>query len=145
MPTKEEEALWTQRVAGDCASLKDYLVRFQKGAFAEEAGRMLQAAEIVEEESWIAQEHPLPLTVRATLAPLASEKAAREDALSRGESEAKQICQPFKVGEFRLVSVAAKPQTWRCSARGSEWGCSFDGQAVCRVEARRVTQRQVCK
>jgi len=94
VPTKEEEALWTQRAPGDCEGLRTYLARFPKGAFAEEAGRRLQAAEIVEEENWAPEEHRLPLTVRTTFAPLASETARR---------------------------------------------------AVCRVEARRVTQRQVCR
>jgi TIR domain len=145
VPTKEEESLWARRVAGDCASLQDYLVRFPQGAFAEEADRMLQAAETRAEESWIPQEQRLPLTVRATLAPLASEKAAREDASIRGETEARQICEGFEAGEFRLVSATTEPQSWRCSARGSGWACGFDGRAVCKVEARQVTPRRVCK
>lgn len=145
VPTKEEEALWTQRIAGDCASLKDYLVRFPKGAFAEEASRILQAAETLEEESWVPDVIRPVLAVRSTLAPLASEEAARADALTRSETEAKQACAGFETGEFRLVSVTAKPQSWRCSARGSGWVCGFDGQAVCKVEVRRVMQRQVCK
>jgi TIR domain len=145
VPTKEEKAFWSQRVTGDCASLKDYLARFPQGAFAEEADRMLQAAETVEEESWAPDVMRPVLTVRTTLAPLASEEAARVDALTRGETEAKQACEGFETGEFRLASVTAEPQSWRCSARGSGWICGFDGRAVCRVEARRVTQRQVCK
>lgn len=145
VPTKEEETLWAQRVAGDCEGLRAYLVSFPKGAFAEEAGRILQAAETLEEESWVPDVIRPVLTVRSTLAPLASEEAARADALTRGETEAKQACAGFETGEFRLVSVTAEPQSWRCSARGSGWVCGFDGQAVCRVEARRVMQSQVCK
>ena len=101
--------------------------------------------ETVEDGSLIPEEHRLPLTVRTTLAPLASEKAARADALARGATEAGGFCEGYESGGFRLVSATAEPQSWRCSARGSGWGCGFDGEAICRVEARQVTQRQVCK
>ena len=145
VPTKDEKALWKQRVVGDCEGLRTYLAHFPKGAFAEEAGRRLQAAETVEDESWTPEEHRLPLTVRTTLAPLANGEVARADALARGATEAAGTCEGFKHGEFRLVSANAEVQSWRCSARGSGFVCGFDGKAVCRVEARRVTQRQVCR
>lgn len=145
IPTKDEKTLWAKRVAGDCEDLRGYLARFPKGAFAEEAGRRLQAAETVEDERWTPEEYHPQLTVRKTLAPLATEEAARADALTRGAGDAGETCEGFKGGEFRLVSAAAKVKEWHCSARGSGFVCGFDGQAICRVEVRRVTQRQVCK
>lgn len=145
VPTKEEETLWARRVAGDCEGLRAYLARFPKGAFAEEAGRRLQAAATVEEESWIPEVHRLPLTVRTTLSPLASEGAAHTDALTRGATDARTTCESFNSGEFRLVSADVEAQSWRCSARGSGRVCGFDGKAICRVEVRQVTQRHVCR
>jgi len=146
VPTKDEQVLWDKHVAGDCEGLRVYLARFPKGAFAEEAGRRLQAAETVEDESLIPEEHRLPLTVRTTLAPLASEKAARADALARGTTEAGRTCQSYKSGGFfRFVSATVEAQSWRCSARGSGFVCGFDGEEICRVKARQVTQRQVCR
>ncbi|HZF10990.1 MAG TPA: toll/interleukin-1 receptor domain-containing protein [Thermoanaerobaculia bacterium] len=145
VPTKAEAALWARRAPGDCASLKAYLASFPKGAFAEEAARRLQAAATVEEEHWTPQTQSLPLTVRATLDPLPSEQAARADALARGATEARRTCEGFKAGEFRLVAATAEAQSWRCSARGAGAVCGFDGQAICRVEARHVTERQVCR
>lgn len=145
VPTKEEETLWAKRVPGDCENLRAYLARFPEGAYAEEAGRRLQAAETVGEESWIPEVHRLPLTVRTTLSPLAGEEAARADALTRGATDARATCESFSIGEFRLVSATAEAQSWRCSARGSGWVCGFDGQAICQVEARQVRQRQVCR
>lgn len=144
--TKEEEALWSARAAGDCEGLRTYLERFPEGAYAEEADLRLQAAMTVEEESWTPEELPLPLVVRATLDPLASEEAARADALARGADDAADLCEGYNVGEFRGVSPpAVKVEDWRCSARGSGSVCGFDGKAICKVEARRVTQRKVCK
>jgi hypothetical protein len=145
VPTKAEEALWVRRAPGDCAGLRAYLVSFPKGAFAEEAERRLQAVATIDEERGTLEEHRLPLTVRATLDPLASEKAARADALARGATEASRACEGFKAGAFRLVSATAEVQSWRCSVRGSGAVCGFDGQAICQVEARKVTERQVCK
>src|SRR5436305_8532187 len=145
LPTKAEAALWAKRAAGDCAGLRDYLARFPKGAFAEEAERRLQAAAIVWEERWTPEEPRLPLIRRAALDPLASEKAARADTLASGATEASRLCEELKVETaFRLVSAAAVAQTWRCSARGSGSVCGFEGQAICQVEARHVTQRQGC-
>lgn len=145
LPTPEEEILWGRRTAGDCDGLRAYLARFPKGTYAEEAGRKLQAAEILEEEGWIQEERSLPLTVRTAFAPLVSEEAARADTLTRGEMDARTTCESFNSREFRLVSAAAEAQSWRCSIRGSGRVCGFDGKAVCRVEARQVTQRQVCR
>jgi hypothetical protein len=145
LPTKEEEIFWTRRDVGDCEGLRDYLRSFPKGAFAEEADRMLQAKAVINEESWIPEEQRLPLVVPTTLTPLASEKAAREDALARGPDEARLICDGFKQGGYRLVSATADARTWRCFARGSGTVCGFSGQAVCNVKARRVTPREVCR
>jgi hypothetical protein len=144
LPTKEEEALWRARRAGDCVVLRAYLDRFPKGAFAEEAERRIQAATTVEHESWTPETHRLPLTVRPTFDPLASEAAARADALKRGATEASQTCEGFKTGSYRLASARAEVRSWRCSPRGSGAVCSFDGQAVCQVEARHVTEEAVC-
>ena len=145
LPTKAEEVLWAQRVKGDCEGLRTYLAKFPKGAFAEEAGRKLQAAKTHEEELWTPADQRLPLTVRATLSPLANEQAARADALTRAVTEAERACDGYKSGEFRLASATAEPQSWRCFARGSGAVCGFDGQAICKVEARRVTQHQICE
>jgi hypothetical protein len=101
--------------------------------------------ESVEDERWVPHEIRLPLTMRATLASLRSEKAARTDAVARGTTDAGVLCDGLKADGSRLVSATAEAQSWRCSPRDSGWVCGFDGQAICQVQARHSTQHEVCK
>lgn len=144
VPSRDEKELWASRQAGDCEALRNYLARFADGAYAAEAHRRLQAAIAETRERWTAEKRRLALTVRQGLDPLGDETAARQNALERGEEEARFVCDSFKTGEFRLLSAAADPQRWRCEARGSGVVCGFDGQAVCGVEVRRVDRIEVC-
>jgi TIR domain len=147
VPTREEETLWARRVTGDCDGLRTYLARFPEGAYAEEAGRRLQAAVTVETETWVPGEQRLLFAVEKTLDPLANEQAARADALTRAKAYADGTCEGLKIGGLRVKSatVEAQHQHWRCLPRGSGVVCGFDGQVICRFEARRVTQHLVCK
>jgi len=145
VPSRLERDLWATRSPGDCSALRRYLARFPSGAYAEEAQRRLQGAETVTEETWTPEEHRLPLTVRARLEPLATEADARADALARAATEARSLCAGYGVGEYRPVGAGAEVEDWRCLARGGGVACGFDGQALCRVEARQVTERQVCR
>jgi hypothetical protein len=146
VPTTAERALWDQHKADDCEGLRTYLTRFPKGAYAEEAGRRLQAAVTVEDEKWIPDEQRLPLTVLKAQEPLANEQAARADALERARTDADRTCDELRTGgHFRVKSATVTAESWRCSARGSGSVCSFDGRVTCHLEARQVTQHQVCK
>jgi CHAT domain len=145
LPSKSEEALWSKRAPGDCTGLRSYLERFPQGVHAEEAERRLQAARTVEIERWVPQEQRLPLTVRATLTPLANEQAARADALTRATAEADRACEGLKIGGLRIKLATMESQSWRCLPRGSGAACGFDGQVICHFEARRATQHQVCR
>jgi hypothetical protein len=142
--TRAEEALWVARAAGDCEPLRAYLADFPGGACAEEAQKRLQAAGASREETWNPAQRRLPMTVRQSLDPLATESAARADALTRGAEEARLVCAGFNAGEFRLVSSSAGARSWRCAARGGGAVCGFDGEAVCEVEQRVLSEREVC-
>lgn len=144
LPTKEEEAFWRARRAGDCAGLRAYIGRFPEGAFAEEAGRRLQAATTVTKESWTPEYLRLPLAVRSSPDPFPTEAAARTDALERGRIDASQACEGFKSGEYRLVEAIPEVMSWHCSPRGPLTACGIYGQALCKVEARHVTEQAVC-
>jgi hypothetical protein len=144
--TKDEDALWATRKPGDCEVLRTYLGRFSDGAFSTEASRLLLEAKPVKEERWgPPEEHRLPLQVRATIDPLPSEQAARDDAMARGTAQATDTCAEYKVGDnYRLLAAtveAAKPQ---CSRRGAGFVCGFEGHQVCRIQILYHLQRQTC-
>ena len=144
VPSAAEEALWAARKPGDCDGLRGYLARYPAGAFAARANSLLEARRTRETETWTPREKILPLAVRAGLDGLPSEAAARQDALARGAREAELACAPYGSGEFRLRSAEARAREWRCAPRGAGIGCGFDGEAVCRVEARRRDLAEVC-
>jgi hypothetical protein len=147
VPTPAEETAWVARVPGDCTALRAYLSRFPNGAYAEEAGRKLLAAETAVTERWRAAEEQRPqLRVRPTFDPLASEKAARADALARAAADAEELaCAGYKAGLFRLLDVAVEVRNWDCSPRHGGFVCGFDGLAVCRVQARTLERREICR
>jgi hypothetical protein len=146
IPSPAEETAWASaRGAGGCPPLRDFLSHFPRGAFAEEAGRRLAALKTISEERWSPEERRLPLTVRAELKPSRNEADARADALRHAPDDARMACEGFNGGEFRLRNVKVDPKQWRCSSRGGGAVCGFDGQAICEVEARHVSTREVCE
>lgn len=144
VPTQAETDLWESRSAGDCETLRKYLLDFPNGAYAEKARSLLHAVPPETRESWTPEERRLPLTVRQGLDPLPDEDAAREDALARGVADAQLACGAYEAGEYRLLTAAPEAQTWNCTPRGTGFVCGFDGQAICQVEARRVDRVEVC-
>lgn len=143
VPTQAEEALWTSRPSGDCQALRSYLAQFPKGTYAEEARSQLQAARRENHETWTPDQRRLALTVPAE-DPKPDESAARQDALARADDQARRLCKGFDAGEHRLLSSSAEPQKWNCRPAGQGIRCGFDGQAVCKVEVRHVTQIEEC-
>ncbi len=144
VPDAVEEALWAARKPGDCDGLRGYLARYPAGAFAARAKSLLEARRTQETETWIPEEKTLPLMVRAGLDGLPTETAARKDALERAKREAELVCGPYRRGEFRLRAAQARASEWQCAARVGGYVCGFDGEAVCRVEARRRSLSEVC-
>jgi hypothetical protein len=145
VPTPAEEEAWTARKPGDCSALREHLARFPDGGHAEEAERRLLAAKTEVTEHWQAEEHLLPLTVRATYEPLPSPAEARADALARAPVDAELVCAGYKAGSYRLRASTAKVVEWRCSPSRGGFVCGFDGQAICQVEARTREQREICR
>lgn len=144
VPSRAEREVWSQRRAGDCDALRSYLSLYPKGAYTAESQARLAAAKSETREVWLPEVRRLPLAVRSSLQSFPSEQAARADAVSRAGPEAQRICAGFDQAEFRLVSAEAEPIDWRCSQRSGGHACAFDGEAVCKVEARRLDRIESC-
>jgi hypothetical protein len=143
--TPAEEAMWKARTAGDCGTLRAYLARYPDGAYADEASRRLEARITGTRDAWMPQQKTLPLTVRTSIDPLASEGEARADAIARAEREGQAVCAPYAQDEFRLRSTRIVAEAWRCVRRSGGFVCGFDGQVVCAVEARQVNSVERCE
>ena len=146
-PKAEETKLWQSRVPGDCSVLREYITKYPHGAYAAEAHRRLTAMVSEKSVSWEPNNIESRLPVLASLTPFSSEDAARADALRRAQEDAKDLCAPYRTGDFQLkgARVEANADGWRCSKRTSGFYCSFVGMATCEVNAKRVDDVEKCQ
>jgi TIR domain-containing protein len=145
--SRSQKAAWLMRPAGDCDWLRTLLASEPKGPYASEALARLQARHTVTEESWRAEARRVPLFVRMSATPLPSREAAENDALARGEKDARALCAGYQGELFRLRSATVDRDSveWRCETRGGAVRCSADAQAVCEIEARHTIAKDVCE
>lgn len=145
VPSREQDLAWavaTKRDDGD--GLRAYLRRWPRGAYAGEAQARLAGCRAAEVEEWSPSERRLPLRVGLG-DPTNGEAAARADAIRRGARDAEGLCVAYKAGEYRLTAGQAEPRAWTCATVGGGQTCGFEGEAVCRVEVRRVDVQEVCR
>jgi hypothetical protein len=144
--TAAEQALWDQALAqraGD--GLRGYLRSYPSGAYANEAKARLDGCR----HDWIETleseiEVRYPLVLNPVLAQLsATEAEAQADALQRGAAEAASACEPLRhVAE--IIATRAEPHRWDCAADGTQAGCGFTGNSVCRIRRRVASDREDC-
>jgi hypothetical protein len=146
-PSPEEQAMWNAALTQpSCDGLRAYLRTYPapSGAYVEEAtsrlsGRLTVTTEALGPE----REDRFPLAVRLTDPPLPTEHDARHDALTRGNEDAVTTCKPLGM-KAQIVSAHAEDHRWTCSKLGDRYACAFDGEVVCRVRDRVVTETERC-
>ncbi len=143
--TAAEQAAWDDaKESTDSRALRAYLLAYPTGVYAEEATARLAACRMEQREEWVAEERKLPLFVAAGTKAAPTVEAAKTAALERGERDASALCAGF-VGEYRLRSSSAAANEWQCHTRREGSVCGFDGVAVCGVEARKLSNEEVCR
>lgn len=146
VPSAAEEALWGEAARqATGAGLRAYLRRFPAGAYAEEAHRRLAACQIEKVETLAPpreQRYRLPVPPRYTPL-LLTEQAARDDALVRAERDAATYCDSYR-WIAQLVATEVRPGAWSCSAWEGGFVCGFDGEILCRLQDRLVTEEERC-
>ena len=146
VPTPAEEKAWAALEPGDCSALRAHLARFPDGGYAEEAKGKLLAMQTEVTERWETQEPSPVIRVLAEHKPFPSLAEAQADALVRAAADAELACAPYKSLDFyRLRAAAAKVVKWDCEPSRGGFICGFDGQAICKVAARKREQREVCR
>lgn len=142
----EQDKAWAKAIARqDGDGLRDYLRRWPKGAYAEEAQARLAGCAPREVETWTPETKRLPMYVGLGPNPSRDETAARAEAMSRAERDGQGLCVAFSSGEFRLASVTPEPERWNCQSGGAGRTCGFEGKVACNVEVRRVDLREICR
>jgi hypothetical protein len=145
-PTPAEERAWASRPTGDCTWLRGFVARYPTGAYSEQAARLLQVRRTIVEESWQPEEHRPSIRVSPPLSGFRTERAARADAMSRGDDQAALACGGFNSGIYRLNSarIAEESIKWQCQGASGRSRCSFDAHAICAVAARHMESRELC-
>ena len=91
------------------------------------------------------QEIRYPLTINANRLDLRpTEAEARNDAVTRGNSDAATSCALLRFSG-NVLSAAAEPHRWKCMEDSHRFTCGFDGQIVCRVRERIPTEEERCR
>lgn len=145
-PTKAERLAWESRESGSCEALRDHMAAFPKGAFRGEAAGLIAARQVEVTEAWVPAERRLVLYVAQTGPPALEESAAREAALDRGGREAERLCRGFTATTlFRPLSSSVEARSWQCASSGGGVTCGFEGDAVCRLQEKRVLETETCQ
>ena len=145
-PSKAQDDAWAEALKReDGEGMRSYLRRWPRGAYATEAQARLAGCRTGEVETWANESRRLPMYVGFGALPKPTEAAARADAIERGARDGQGLCVAFTSGEFRLNAAEPVPKTWRCQGGPGGQACGFEGEVICRIEARRIDVRELCK
>ena len=146
VPSVAEEETW-QRAQGsvDGEGFRAYLREYPDGAFAQAAQARLTACRKQKMEQWSPRVQTLPLIVPGAFKAASNEAGARALVAPRVAAEAQRTCQPFANSDVhRLRESRASEAGWRCDEGPQGWRCSFDGDAICALEERSTSEREIC-
>lgn len=146
VPTAEERAMWERALAqrsGD--GLRAYLQAYPGGAYVDEARARLDGCSHERIESFGPEKDVrYPLTINANRADLrASQAEARDDAVMRGNRDATTSCALLDAAS-KVLSSVAEPHDWTCVEDGHRFACGFDGEVVCLVRDRIISNEERC-
>jgi serine/threonine-protein kinase len=143
-PSRPERLAWAALPAGDCAALRRFVSDWPSGLHRPEADARLTARSVTRTERWEPKEVRISQYLSEAEAAAVTETRAREQALAAGQRDAEQRCRLYPGGNHRFVGAVAEPGEWRCHREAAGWFCSSQGTAVCRMEARVVTEVERC-
>ena len=144
-PTKAERVAWEGRERGSCAALRTHIERFPEGAYHDEAADILAARRVIQTQIWTPGTRRLALFMGEGDAHFRNASAAQVDALARAQAPAGRLCKGFvATTSFRLTSTKPIPLSWNCAPASGGVACSFEGEAVCELEERRLQETERC-
>lgn len=140
-PDRDERLAWAALPAGDCQALRQFVEDYPDGSYRTAAADLITAREVRSAEEWAPAERRLRLFVPSG-GPAASEAAAREDAIGRGNRRAARACEDFP--DSRLTTAAIEPDEWICRPEPGGTVCAMEGDAICSLELRQTVEIEYC-
>lgn len=141
-PRREERLAWEARTPGSCEALRQHVQRFPEGALRSSAAELLAAARSERATTPVPAPRDGIGYVRLAPAGVATEAAARAQAVERARADAETLtCKPLSPHE-RLMGVQIEPLTFDCRrlSDGSN-SCALDYRARCGIEVLPVLER----
>jgi hypothetical protein len=142
-PTKSERLAWQARRPGNCEDLKNHLGRFPEGAYRFKAQSFLADRRVRQTDVWTPVVQQLTLAESQGENGLPNAALAKQDALSRAQRRANDLCRGF--GATTLYRFrSATPVEWDCATVGIGVSCGFEGQAICQLDAKSTKEEETC-
>jgi hypothetical protein len=136
-PIRAERLAWKEVVQrpGDCSALSAHIAKYPEGAYRQQARDLLEARHYSPEGPWLSGNSTIDVYQPRETHPLASETAARKDAIAGGNALAERECRKQSVAlQARYVSANATPEDWNCDRIEGGVVCGFQGHATCQIE-----------
>ena len=140
-PERDERLAWAALPAGDCEALRQFVEDYPDGSYRTAAADLITAREVRSAEQWTPAERRLRLFVPSG-DPAASEAAARDDAIARGNQRAARACEDFP--DSRLATAEIEPDEWICRPEAGGTVCAVEGDAICSLELRQTVETEYC-
>lgn len=144
-PTKSERTAWESQERGSCASLRAHIARFPNGFYRGEANGLLAARRVTQTEVWTAAQRHLALFQPEAEVSSINKVAAQGVAIAEAQRRAERLCRGFEATKlFHFKSARPAAHEWSCGPTKKGVTCSFEGEAVCELEERRIDERETC-
>ena len=145
-PTRDERLAWEGLPRGSCEALAAHIRSYPQGAYHDEAADLIEAAVVTQKERWVPETKRLSMFIGPDGPASVDQSSARAAAVSRASQKARRLCSGFAATAetYRILSSRTSAETWQCKEYSSGFVCGFEGEAVCQVQVRTLSETRRC-
>lgn len=143
-PSREERAAWDRigTSAVDCELLREHVRNHPHGFYLEDSQSRLAARSTISESALAPADLDFPFQVDS--AAFLTESEARQDAIMRGEADARERCARHADRSKSAFNVTTTPGELSCDLRPDGWRCTRNGEAMCTYQIVEVVEKEMC-